>query len=182
MNKGCNEESKSFNYIWNQIDFSHIMLERNRVILHASYIIHNDKAIIFCGRSGVGKSTQDDLWKKYCDADIINGDKCIVYESDGKLLASSLPICGTSGICKNKIAEIGAILFLEQSEENEIIEIRPTEKVGNLIKNSVYDVWRKGDLLKIIDLCTLFYDKTKCILYKCRADKSAAELLKEVIG
>lgn len=181
INKKCFDESKSMQIVWGEIDLSHIMLEHDRIILHGSYIIHDNKAIIFCGRSGIGKSTQADLWEKYRDAEIINGDKCIIYEKDRKLFASSLPMCGTSGICKNKIAQVGAVVFLGQSDKNEVLELSPAEKVGNLIKNSVYDVWRKADLIKTIDLCSVFFNKTKIVSYECRADKSAVEFLKEVI-
>lgn len=42
-------------------------------ILHSSYIVYQEQAILFSAPSGTGKSTQADLWKKYRDIEIING-------------------------------------------------------------------------------------------------------------
>ena len=56
--------------IWNKIDLSRILLHQGGLILHASYIIWNDRGILFTAPSGTGKSTQAGLWA------------CLLYTSD----------------------------------------------------------------------------------------------------
>ncbi|WP_370839368.1 hypothetical protein [Intestinibacter bartlettii] len=41
----------------------------------AHSLIGKDKGILFSAPSGTGKSTQADLWEKYENAEIINGDR-----------------------------------------------------------------------------------------------------------
>ena len=45
------------------LSFERVILQNNGVILHSSFIKYNDYAILFSGPSGVGKSTQANLWK-----------------------------------------------------------------------------------------------------------------------
>ena len=177
----ADENARDVFYIWNNVGLSHIMLENSRIIFHGSCVIYEDKAVIFSGKSGIGKSTQADLWAKHENAEIINGDKIILMQKEDKLFAGSLPIAGTSGICQNKIAQVKAIIFLEQSTENQICELSPAQKAGMLTSNCSYDLWQKNDIIKALDLSTAFFDKTEIYSYKCRADKSAVDYLKAVI-
>ena len=52
--------------------------------MHASLIARNEIGIMFIGPSGIGKTTQAELWKKYREAQIINGDRGI-YKTDRKI-------------------------------------------------------------------------------------------------
>ena len=79
-----------------------LLLRHGRGVLHASYIrLPNERSILFSAPSGTGKSTQAELWRRYRNAQIINGDKAIVYLASEGVSVSSLPLCGSSGICRN---------------------------------------------------------------------------------
>ena len=56
----------------------------NALFMHASAIEYKGNGIIFAGYSGVGKTTQAELWKKHMHADIINGDKAFIRHT-GKI-------------------------------------------------------------------------------------------------
>ncbi len=182
VNKDSVEITRDLYFLWSYIGLPHMMLENNRVFFHGSFIVADGKAIVFSGKSGIGKSTQAQLWEKYADAQIVNGDKTILFVENGKLFASSSPIAGSSGICENKTAEVAAIVMLDQANSNYITELGKAEKVGLLVSNSACDSWRKSDFNKLITLCASFYDKTKMFRYNCLPDKSAVDFLKAVIG
>lgn len=181
LSRDCNTSSRDMFHFWGMIDFPHILIQNRRLMLHCSYIINNGKAILFCGKSGIGKSTQAKLWQQFNNAEIINGDKAIVFSENGKLYASSLPISGTSNICSNKTAEVEAIIILSQNTQNEVKEISASEKVTFLASNSILDIWRDGELLDVIELCSEFSMLAPVINYGCLPDKSAVEELKKVI-
>lgn len=168
-------------YLWGMIDLPHILVQHQRIMLHCSYIISNGKAVLFCGKSGVGKSTQAQLWKDVEGAEIINGDKAVVFAEDGKLYAASLPISGTSQICSNETAEIKAIVLLAQGTENKSEILSPAEKASMLAANVILDVWRDGEMVDVVDLCSEFSQLTNVIRYECLPNESAVEYLKKVI-
>ena len=63
--------------------FSHIALEalllqREAMILHASFVSTRYGGLLFSGVSGIGKSTQADLWQRYEGAELLNGDRTVL--------------------------------------------------------------------------------------------------------
>lgn len=69
--------------IFEMIGLESYFCKKNIFILHSSYIKWNDGAILFSGPSGMGKSTQADLWNKYEGCEIINGDRSAITKKDG---------------------------------------------------------------------------------------------------
>ena len=113
------------NMLWNRVIFDLMGFEEitsvsRKAVVHASFIIKNGNAVLFTAPSGTGKSTQAALWEKYADAEIINGDKALVFVSGGVVYAGGLPFSGSSGICKNKAAPLCAIVCLSQAKENKL--------------------------------------------------------------
>lgn len=100
---------------------------QNAFILHCAYMVFEDRAILFSGPSGIGKSTHSNLWCKYFPqkTSIINGDKCLLTQENNKLFANGWPVCGSSEICKNEKKEVAAIILLQQAAINQIITEKP---------------------------------------------------------
>ena len=95
--------------------FNFLGLEKNlnnvgKMILHSSFIYTEKGAVLFSAPSGVGKSTQAELWRKYKGAEIINGDRAGIFQRDGIWMAGGVPWAGTSGIMKNRIEPIAPII------------------------------------------------------------------------
>ncbi len=181
LSSDCKASGKDMFHFWGMIGLPHIFLKHNRLMIHCSYIISNGKAILFCGKSGVGKSTQAKLWQEYADAKIINGDKAVIYSENGRLYVSSLPMSGTSNICLNETAEVGAIVMLNQGMENAAESTGAVEKVSMLAQNCYFDFWRDGEAVNVVDLCLRFSNLTQIVRFECLPDKSAVEYLKRVI-
>ena len=111
-----------------------ILLRHGRGVLHASYIrLPNGKSILFSAPSGTGKSTQAELWRRHRNAQIINGDKAIVYLTSEGVSVSSLPLCGSSGICRNVSGPLQSIVILSQSGENQICRLGGKDAVKALL-------------------------------------------------
>ncbi len=177
----CEAQSRDMIHFWGMIGLPHIFIEHRRLMLHCSYIVSDGKAILFCGKSGVGKSTQARLWEKYAGAKIINADKAVIYSENGKLYASSLPISGTSDICLNETAEVKAIVNLAKGDMNSARLSGAAEKASVLAQNCYFDFWRDGETVNVIDLCSEFSCLTSVIRFECLPEKSAVEYLKKVI-
>ena len=92
--------------IFNRIGLETLLLQHQGLLLHASLINYAGRAIAFAGPSGVGKSTQADLWKKCLGAEIINGDRAVLRKNADHWIAYGSPYAGTSGIYKNNSAPL----------------------------------------------------------------------------
>ena len=77
------------------IDVFNVWITRRKMLLfHSSIIKFWNQGIMFLGPSGIGKTTQAELWKKYRDALIINGDVVLVQETPTPSLAGAPPGMG----------------------------------------------------------------------------------------
>ncbi len=104
-------------------------------ILHSSFIKWQDKAILFTAPSRNRKiNTKLIYGKKYENAEIINGDRSGIRKMDHKWTAYGLPIAGSSGIYKNKKAEISHIIVLRQGKENKLTKLSPKRSIYKTIQ------------------------------------------------
>lgn len=166
-------------FLWSYIDLPGILVENNRVMFHCSYIIDNGEAILFCGKSGIGKSTQADLWAKYNGAEIINGDKAVIYMNDGVPYVSSVPVAGTSGICKNKSAPLKAIISLGKAKENRLSKLSSISALTKVFENCIFDSWRDGEADKCIGIISEIIKNVNVYDFACLPDETAVEVLKK---
>ena len=114
-------------------------------ILHCSYIVHDNHAILFSGPSGIGKSTHAQLWQQYVDnTRIINGDRCLItHHSDGTYMANGWPVCGSSGICHDESNPLSAIVFIEQTPDNQVIEETTAHHFRRLYAQLTINRWNQ---------------------------------------
>ena len=158
LDKLKGEEIKKDSYlefVYVMIPFSDQLLRFNRVVLHGTAFIWNGKAFVFCGPSGVGKSTQFRNWKRlYGDeVHILNGDKPIIEwvssEKDlsntmkgnnlkGKMLVHPSPWNGKEGWRGDKSAELAGLIYLEQGKENHLKKCIPSEVELPLLQEIFY--------------------------------------------
>lgn len=116
------------------------LLDYNGFYLHSSAIEFEDKAYLFSGPSGVGKSTHTRLWKDIFgeSAQIFNDDKPALRFMDGVWYAYGTPWCGKDGINQNKKVRLAGICFLKQSPENLIFRLTPTAALTRIIEQTIF--------------------------------------------
>ena len=96
-------------------------------------------AILFCGLSGAGKSTQANLWKKYLHCSILNYDKPCVINDCGTIYAHGSPWSGKEKLIKNEYVPLKAIVYVVQSKENKVRRLNPAEAMSHIfLHNYVY--------------------------------------------
>lgn len=174
----CLEYSRN---ILEAINIEQILNKFNAFILHSSFIKWQDKAILFTAPSGTGKSTQADLWKKNENAEVINGDRSGIRKMDGKWTAYGLPIAGSSGIYKNKKAEISHIIILKQGKENKLTKLSSREAFIKIYSETLVHTWDKEFQENIINMITDVVQNLRIYQYECLPDKSAVEFLKKQV-
>lgn len=90
------------------------MMKAGNLVIHSSFIEMDGKAILFTAPSGTGKSTQADLWARFRGARVINGDRSLLVKTPDGFVAAGFPFSGSSGIFKNEVLPISAIVMIRQ--------------------------------------------------------------------
>ena len=163
------------------INIEQILNKKYAFILHSSFIKYNSKAILFSAPSGTGKSTQADLWNKYENAEIINGDRAGIRKIDNQWMAYGLPYAGSSRIFKNKSAKISNIIILKQGKQNKLKKLSPREAFIKIYSETTIHTWDSEFQENIINMITDLVQEIPVYLYECLPDKSAVDFLKSTI-
>lgn len=112
--------------------FSDALLDHNSFCFHGAAFMWKGIAILLTAPSGVGKTTHYKNWKTLYENEIqiINGDKPIIeYRNDDTFWVYSSPWNGKEGYGSETNAQLGAIIYLEQGNENMIARMTEKEAV-----------------------------------------------------
>lgn len=173
INSGTAEE---LNSLLLQIMYSHLV-NKNFLQIHSSLVDYEGNGIMFIGPSGIGKTTQAELWQKYTGGKIINGDLVFVEYRNTEFLAWGSPWHGSSPYCLNKCVPLKALVVLKQTQKNRLRLLGGFEKVSAISGNLFYPLWLQNGM----DLCMKTFDQLlKTIpVYElsCRPDEDAVTLL-----
>ena len=147
------------------------------ILLHAATVMAGCKAYAFSAPSGTGKSTHIRLWKSvYGDAvTILNGDKPLLREKDGELIAYGTPWCGKEGWNTNAKAPLAGLCFLERGEENKIRRLSPSEAVDRVFRQMLKPKDARG-VAETLRLADLMIRKIPVFLLSCNISEEAARL------
>ena len=91
------------------------------IAIHTSVIQYKEKAVLFLGESGTGKSTHTRLWRENIEgAVLLNDDSPILRIIDGKPWMFGSPWSGKTPCYKNESYPLAACVRLSQAPHNKI--------------------------------------------------------------
>lgn len=164
------------------IQVFHTHAVRNHMIqVHSSLIEYKNSGIMFLGPSGIGKTTQAELWHQYLDALIVNGDMVFVEDKGNEFIGWGTPWHGSSPYCENTSVPVKALVVLKQGQENRIRKLEGFEKVSEVSNNIIYPMWIEDGM----DLCLETLDDllTHVPVYELvnKADEDSVLMVKQVV-
>lgn len=148
---------------------------------HSSLIDFHNQGLMFLGPSGIGKTTQAELWNKYRDALIINGDIVFVQETPDAFLGWGTPWHGSSPYCENTSVPLKAMIVLKQAPENSIRELTGFEKVTAVSNNVFYPRWLENGMELCLETLDHLLSRIPVYELSCRPDEEAVKLTEETI-
>lgn len=165
------------------IAWEDIMLREHRLIFHACCVETEFGGILFSGRSGIGKSTQGDLWCRYENAKLINGDRPILYRDkiSGKWLAFGSPYAGSSKCHVNASTAVKVIVMLQQAKECFIRKLNPAEAFRKIYAQLTVSTWDSTCVMLACDSAEQLIKEVPVYEMACTPDYDAVDLLKKTL-
>jgi hypothetical protein len=108
-----------------------ILNDSGGILLHSTGVVSRNKAIVFFGVSGSGKSTMARL--AAADA-VLSDEVVIVHQRDHKWLASGTPFHSRLGAGSNTTAELAALVKLTKAPVNRCRPLTPRIAAKELLK------------------------------------------------
>lgn len=141
--------------------------------IHASAISVNNNGVIFSAPSGTGKSTHAKLWvDTFSDSLYINDDKPLIKIDKDLIEVVGTPWSGKNKLNSNIKSKLKAIVFLKQSETNEIKFLDNDEKLIYLLRN-IYRPVEKDIQDVIFEKLNILVKKIPMYELSCNISKDA---------
>lgn len=151
-------------------------------IVHASCIKHQGKAILFCGPSGMGKSTQAFLWEKTYDCHMLSSDAPAVFpEEDGGAIAYGMPWDGSDQIMLQEEAPVAAVIELNQAKENRIRPMSGQEAFGRMMQQGHTPMWDKEAMFREMAVMKKIAGAVPFYHLDCLPNEEAARLVHRTV-
>lgn len=174
------QNEKNINTFVCQLFYTHAV-QRHIIYLHSSLIDYHGHGLMFLGPSGIGKTTQAELWNKYRDALIINGDVVFVQEAEDAFLGWGTPWHGSSPYCENTSVPVSALIVLKQAEKNSIRELTGFEKVTAVSESVFYPRWLENGMELCLETLDHLLSSLPVYELSCRPDEEAVRLVEETV-
>ncbi len=149
------------------------------MILHSSFVRWKGQGILFTAPSGTGKSTQADLWERYEQAEILNGDRTALRYVQNHWRAYGLPYAGSSGIYRNESCPIAAVVVLSQSKENMLQRLNERTAFRHIYSQLTLHPWDSSFMERTLADLDFLLKTIPVYHLSCRPDQEAVELLKQ---
>ena len=160
------------------------IIDKGGFFLHCSCLKYKDEAIIFTAPSGTGKSTHSALWRRHFGDDVvmINDDKPLVREKDGRFYIYGTPWNGKHSIGNNTSAPIRSVVFLSQAPENKAEPISPIDAMALLLQQTVLPS-NKAELSKLLDMLGRLVETVPMYRLGCTiSDEAVTTIYQEIYG
>ena len=153
-------------------------LQRDTLAVHSSCIIYQNKAVLFLGESGTGKSTHTRLWREHIEgAVLLNDDSPMIRVEEGKVWAYGSAWSGKTPCYKQERYELVACVRLSQAPYNRIQKLSVLQAYGAIhpscapefaYDDALYDEVSRiiGQILSVVP----------CFHLACLPDREAALL------
>lgn len=171
-------------YIQTGSAFYRDLLDHGGFGLHSSAVGFENRALLFSGPCGAGKSTHASLWRDYFGGDkavIINDDKPALRFVGDVFYAYGTPWSGKTPLNADIKMPLGAVVFIRQAKENNIRRLDSRQAIPLLICQSLR---QSSDATKVDALLTLIdalLQRTPVYQMDCDISFDAVRLAYETI-
>lgn len=158
-----------------------LLLRHDALVLHSSLVSHKGKGVLFSGPSGIGKSTQAELWNQAFGAETLNGDRAVIRRTENGFRAGGSPWCGSSGIYRRDYIPVEAIVLLRQGKENRILLAEPKVAFREIYSQCIVHDWDREFVDRLCDLIQDLMGQVPVYILSCVPEESAAILAEKTI-
>lgn len=128
----------------------HLTLIEECIMIHASGVALNQKAKIFTGVSGKGKTTMARLWFE-SGADVLNDDRLIIRKEKDGYSVHNTPMFYAD---EPRSAKLEAVHIIHHAKQNSTRNLEGAEAVSSVMANCIQHGYRKEILGKHLEFLT----------------------------
>jgi hypothetical protein len=149
-------------------------------LIHCCGVVHQGRAILFCGRSGAGKSTTARLWRE-AGATVLNDDRIVIRPHALGVQAGATPWHGTLKDIHPAVLPLAAVFHLHQARENRAEPISSRQGTLRLMANAIAPFYREEPTQSILDTLALAGEQARHFNLYFRPDADAVATVRSAV-
>lgn len=158
-----------------------LLMQEHKFCFHAALIRSHLGGILFSGPSGIGKSTQANLWCQYRGSVLLNGDRPILGKDREIWTGWGSPYAGSSACHVNESSPIRAIVLLKQTPQCSIRRLDLREGVRRIYAGLTVYSWEKAFAMAAFDFAAELASELPVYELCCTPDEAAVEMLEQTL-
>lgn len=158
-----------------------IMIRENRLCFHAACVDTPLGGILFSGPSGIGKSTQAQLWCDHRGGRLVNGDRPILSLEGERVLAWGSPYAGSSRCYVNENCRVTAIVLLRQAPSCSLRRLGLAEAVRRIYAGLNVHTWDRFFVTRACDLVMEVASRVPVYELACTPYEEAVNFLENAL-
>jgi hypothetical protein len=171
----------ALDYPLDELLFQHRLAREGAIEVHGCGVVWKGRALLFCGRSGAGKSTTARLWKRHArGARLLSDDRVVLRPGKRGVTAHGTPWHGDGGFASPAKAPLGALFFLRRGKTTRLTLLAPAEAAARLFARSFPPPWDVDGVAGALDACSDAAAAAPAFDLAFRPDRSAVDAVRAV--
>lgn len=149
--------------------------------LHCACVGLEGQAVCFTAPSGTGKSTRAMQWVDALGAELLSGDRPILFRREGNVFASGAPWDGKEQVYRNRALPVKAICRIVRSDRVSLRRLNPGAARELLLQQSFLPMWDTEAAAAILGEIRRMQELVPILELHCGPDAAAARESRERI-
>lgn len=171
----------AFNYPCDQVAALNALNSRGIGIVHAGGVAFEGMGLLFCGKSGAGKTTLSRLCRA-AGAALLNDDRQFVWADDETAWLAPTPWHGLEPEIHNITVPLRAIFHLVQAPTNRMTLLPPAESAARLLGNTVAPFYRADAMARAMEWADAITARVPSYRLEFTPTQEAVRLCRAIVG
>jgi hypothetical protein len=171
----------SLDYPLDELLFQHRLAREGALEVHACGVVWRNRTLLFCGRSGAGKSTTARLWRRHArGARILSDDRVVLRPARGRVRAWGTPWHGDGGFASPESRPLEALFFLRHGKRTRLRPLARGEATARLLARGFPPPWDPVAMARALDTCAAVTEAVPAFELAFRPDRTAVQAVRDV--
>jgi hypothetical protein len=151
---GDHRRGHALAYPLDELLFQHHLARAGGLVLHACGVASSGGAILFCGRSGAGKTTMARRWRRHVRRGVVlSDDRMVVRFVQGRPWTYGTPWHGSGKYASPAGAPLRAIFFLRRSSRPFVRPLATPRAGAALFARCFPPLWEERGVRTVLQTC-----------------------------
>jgi hypothetical protein len=173
----------ALSYPLHELLFQHHLARAGGLVVHACGVASDGRALLFCGRSGAGKTTTARLFRRHRPQSLVlSDDRIVLRHRRAGWHAFGTPWHGSGRFASPGSCRLAAVVFLEQAKTTTLVPLPVVQVAARLFARSFPPVWEAEGTARALETVATVAQEVPGYVLRFRPDRSAVRAALGILG